>query len=92
MWVYNLRANPAVEIRDATEVFSMRVREIDDAEERARLWTSCVQAFSPYEDYKNKDQPHDSDVLGRTGLNAGWCQPSVPRTVAGFHFVEDVVA
>ena len=54
VWVYNLRANPAVEIRDATEVFSMRVREIEDAEERAQLWASCVQAFSPYEDYKNK--------------------------------------
>ena len=54
VWVYNLRANPNVEIRDATEVFQMRVREIDDAEERARLWALCVQAFPPYEDYRNK--------------------------------------
>ena len=54
VWVYNLRANPNVEIRDATEVFQMRVREIDDAEERARLWALCVQAFPPYEEYRNK--------------------------------------
>ncbi len=54
VWVHNLRANPNVEIRDATEVFQMRVREIDDAEERARLWALCVQAFPPYEEYRNK--------------------------------------
>lgn len=54
VWVYNLRANPDVQIRDATEVFDMRVREIDDAEERAQLWALCVQAFPPYEEYRNK--------------------------------------
>ena len=54
VWVYNLRANPNVEIRDATAVFAMRVREIDDADERARLWALCVEAFPPYEDYRNK--------------------------------------
>ena len=34
VWVYNLRANPDVEIRDKTEVFKMRVREITDDQER----------------------------------------------------------
>src|SRR5512146_1397399 len=30
VWVYNLRANPAVEIRDQSEVQRMRVREVRD--------------------------------------------------------------
>ena len=54
VWVYNLRARADVEIRDKTEVFTMRVREIEDEGERARLWKLCVAAFPPYEDYKNK--------------------------------------
>jgi hypothetical protein len=33
-WVYNLRANPEVEIRDATEVFNMKVREVIESVER----------------------------------------------------------
>ena len=33
-WVYNLRADANVEIRDETEVNSMRVREVEDAGER----------------------------------------------------------
>ena len=28
VWVYNLRANPDVEIRDRTEVFKMRIRQV----------------------------------------------------------------
>ena len=54
VWVYNLRARVDVEIRDKTEVFKMRVREIEDEGERARLRKLCVAAFPPYEDYKNK--------------------------------------
>ena len=54
VWVYNLRADPSVEIRDKTDVFKMRVREVDDAAERERVWTLCVAAFPPYEEYKNK--------------------------------------
>ena len=54
VWVYNLRANPSVEIRDKTDVFKMRVRELDDAAERQRVWALCVEAFPPYEEYKNK--------------------------------------
>ena len=30
VWVYNLRANPDVEIRDKSEVFKMQVREVVD--------------------------------------------------------------
>lgn len=54
VWVYNLRADPSVEIRDKTDVFKMRVREVDDAAERERVWALCVAAFPPYEEYRNK--------------------------------------
>ena len=53
-WVYNLRTDGDVELRDATDVRAMRVREVKDDEERARVWALAVQAFPPYEDYRNK--------------------------------------
>ncbi len=53
-WVYNLRTDPDVKIRDATEVQAMRVREVEDADERARVWALAVEAFPPYEEYRNK--------------------------------------
>jgi F420H(2)-dependent quinone reductase len=52
VWVYNLRANPSVEIRDLAVVQRMRVREVDDEAERARLWTLAVAAYPPYADYQ----------------------------------------
>ena len=54
VWVYNLRAAADVEIRDRTDVHRMRVREVDDANERHRVWALAVEAFPPYEEYKNK--------------------------------------
>lgn len=54
VWVYNLRANPAVEIRDHEKVQPMRVREVTDEAERARLWRLAVAAFPPYEEYQAK--------------------------------------
>lgn len=54
VWVYNLRAHADVEIRDMTEVHRMRVREVEDADERNRVWALAVDAFPPYEEYKNK--------------------------------------
>ncbi len=56
VWVYNLRADGSVQIRDGTAVYDMRVREVDDAEERARLWDVAVAAFPPYEDYRNRTE------------------------------------
>ena len=53
-WVNNLRSNDKVELRDATEVFQMRVREVSDDQERSRLWELAVKAFPPYEDYQKK--------------------------------------
>jgi deazaflavin-dependent oxidoreductase (nitroreductase family) len=52
VWVYNLRANPAVEIRDHAVLLPMRVREVDDEGERARLWEIAVAAYPPYADYQ----------------------------------------
>ena len=54
VWVYNLRTNPDVEIRDGVNVYKMRVRELPDSEERQRLWDIAVEAFPPYKDYQEK--------------------------------------
>ncbi len=54
VWVYNLRANPNVQIRDRTEVFEMVVREVEDESERAKLWAAGVEAYPPYEEYQAK--------------------------------------
>jgi deazaflavin-dependent oxidoreductase (nitroreductase family) len=52
--VYNLRVNPAVEIRDLTVVHPMRVREVENEAERARLWDLAVAAFPPYAEYQTR--------------------------------------
>ena len=54
VWVYNLRANPTVEIRDLAAVQTMKVREVNDGGERARVWKLAVAAFPPYEEYQAK--------------------------------------
>ena len=54
VWVYNLRANGNVEIRDGTEVHTMRAREVEDDAERARVWAAAVAAFPNYEEYQNR--------------------------------------
>ena len=54
VWVYNLRVRPEVEIRDHTEIHAMRVREVSDDAERARLWKLAVAAYPPYEEYQAK--------------------------------------
>ena len=54
VWVHNLRAQPAVEIRDHAVVQPMRVREVKDDAERARLWAAAVAAFPPYAEYQKK--------------------------------------
>jgi len=52
LWVYNLRANPDVEIRDGTKVTRMRVREVTEDPERGRLWSASAAAYPPYNDYQ----------------------------------------
>tara|TARA_B100000676_G_scaffold311851_1_gene383402 strand:- start:11771 stop:12205 length:435 start_codon:yes stop_codon:yes gene_type:complete len=54
VWVYNLRANSSITIRDLTDVQPMVTREVEDDAERARLWELCVAAFPPYEEYQAK--------------------------------------
>ena len=54
VWVYNLRANPEVEIRDETEVTNMRVREVTEDSERDALWKASAEAYPPYIDYQAK--------------------------------------
>ena len=54
LWYHNLKADPNVEIRDKTEVYAMRVREVEDSEERQRLWGVAVEAYPPYQGYQDK--------------------------------------
>ena len=54
LWYHNLKVDPNVEIRDKTEVYQMRVREVVDAEERQRLWKLAVEAYPPYQDYQER--------------------------------------
>lgn len=63
VWVYNLRAESGVEIRDEAEVQAMRVREVEDDGERARLWDIAVAAFPPYADYEKRAAPRKIPVF-----------------------------
>jgi hypothetical protein len=45
-----------VEIRDKDVVQPMKVREVKDEAERARLWDLSVAAFAPYADYQKKTE------------------------------------
>jgi F420H(2)-dependent quinone reductase len=54
VWVHNLRINPDVEIRDETVVRPMRVREVEDEDERSRLWKLPIAACPPYAEYQER--------------------------------------
>lgn len=54
VWVNNIRANPDIQLRDETEVFNMRVREVTDDAERQRLWDAAAEAYPPYNEYQAK--------------------------------------
>ena len=54
VWYYNLKADPNVEIRDETEVISLRAREVPEGSERQRLWDIAVAAYPPYQEYQDK--------------------------------------
>lgn len=58
VWVYNLRANPLVALRDGTEIWPMIVREVPPGAEYDRLWDTSVAAFANYADYKEKAPRH----------------------------------
>ena len=54
VWVFNLRAHGNVQIRDEADVYDMRVSEVFDDAERARLWALAVEAYPPYEEYQQR--------------------------------------
>ena len=56
VWVYNLMADPDIELRDRAEVTSMRARLVEEPEERARLWRLAVEAYPDYEDYQRRTE------------------------------------
>ena len=53
LWVYNVRANPQVEVQDGPRKQDMVAREIS-GDERSDWWQRAVDAFPPYADYQKK--------------------------------------
>ena len=53
VWYHNLKADPNVEIRDKTEVWPMRVREVVDPLEKSRLWDIACESYPPYQEYQD---------------------------------------
>ena len=56
LWYHNLKADSKVEIRDGVNVYSMVAKEINNTNERSRLWKLAVKAFPPYQEYQNKTE------------------------------------
>ncbi|HEX3708163.1 MAG TPA: nitroreductase family deazaflavin-dependent oxidoreductase [Mycobacteriales bacterium] len=50
-WVYNLRAEPRVELQDGTQKWDMVAREVT-GEEKAEWWARGVAAYPPYDEYQ----------------------------------------
>ena len=50
-WVYNLRAEPRVELQDGPDKWDMVAREVT-GEEKAEWWARGVAAYPPYDDYQ----------------------------------------
>jgi deazaflavin-dependent oxidoreductase (nitroreductase family) len=53
VWVYNVRANPLVELQDGAEKHDYQARELD-GDERAVWWERAVEAFPNYAGYQRK--------------------------------------
>ena len=53
VWVYNLRANPGVELQDGPDKQAMTARELT-GEERELWWERAVAAYPPYAEYQQK--------------------------------------
>ena len=53
VWVYNIRANPLVEVQDGAERHDYRARELA-GDERAVWWERAVEAFPNYAGYQRK--------------------------------------
>jgi F420H(2)-dependent quinone reductase len=53
VWYFNILADPHVELRDRTEVWDMKAREVT-GEEKAAWWERAVAAYPDYADYQKK--------------------------------------
>ncbi len=53
VWYFNVKANPVVELRDATTVRDMTAREVT-GDEKATWWERAVAAYPDYADYQRK--------------------------------------
>jgi deazaflavin-dependent oxidoreductase (nitroreductase family) len=53
VWVYNLRADPHVQLQDGPVKQDMTAREIT-GDERAQWWEVAVAAYPPYAEYQQK--------------------------------------
>jgi F420H(2)-dependent quinone reductase len=53
VWVYNLRADPHVQLQDGAHKQDMTAREIS-GDERARWWERAIAVYPPYAEYQQK--------------------------------------
>lgn len=56
VWVYNLRANPLVELQDGDEKHDYTARELLPGPERDEWWQRSVEAFPNYAVYQRKTE------------------------------------
>ena len=52
-WYHNLIAHPDVTLRDGTEVYEMRAREVEGAE-RDEWWARATKAWPAYDEYQGR--------------------------------------
>ena len=55
VWYFNVIADPHVELRDGTETWDMKAREIH-GEEKMAWWERCVAAYPDYADYQKNTE------------------------------------
>jgi deazaflavin-dependent oxidoreductase (nitroreductase family) len=55
LWYFNIVANPQVELRDATQTWDMKAREIH-GEEKAAWWERCLATYPDYADHQKKTE------------------------------------
>ncbi len=53
VWYHNLVVHPDIEVQHRSRVMKLRARQVD-AEEKARLWPTCVKHYPPYDDYQRR--------------------------------------
>ena len=54
-WVYNVRADPNVELQDGADKWDMVAREIS-GDERAAWWERAVAVYPPYAEYQQRTE------------------------------------